>query len=389
VGATERHGRAHAPLSSAAAAGGCAPAGALIAAALTLPGMVPAAAHAQSAPDSGVIELKYLDYRDWQPGADRMSVKSPSFYVLKPLPDQWAVEAALVYDAMSGASPLYFNTLSGASGVGITEYRTAGDVKFTRYFDGGAMGIGGAVSSERDYLSRAFSLDLRLSTPDRNRTLTLGLGGAADVINSTNGVAVNQHRNTLEYQLGITQVLSADAIIQSNLTYSYGHGYYSDPYKPLDTRPGARRIFAWLTRYNQHFPASDGTLRLSYRWLHDSFGTISDTLDAAWVQPLPQGWTVAPGIRYYTQSAADFYMNPPFPDGYVSGELYTADTRLAAFGAFTVGIEVAKAFADGWSASVKTEFYRQRPDWRLVGSGSPGIEPFSARWIEVGVAKAF
>ena len=48
---------------------------------------------------------------------------------------------------------------------------------------------------------------------------------------------------------------------------------------------------------------------------------------------------MAPNLRYYTQSAADFYMNPPFPDGYVSGQFYTADTRLSAFGAFTAGAQ--------------------------------------------------
>jgi hypothetical protein len=365
------------------------PAGALLAAALALPGMVPSTAIAQTAPDTGIVELKYLDYRDWQPGADRMSVRSPSFYLLKPLSDTLAVEAAVIYDAMSGASPLYFNTLSGASGVGITEYRTAGDIKVTKYFDGAAVGVGGAVSSERDYLSRAFSLDARISTADRNRTYAFGLGGAADVINSVNGVAQNQHRNSLEYLFGITQVLSADAIIQSNVTWYDGHGYYSDPYKPLDYRPDQRQIFAWLTRFNQHLAASDATLRLSYRYLHDSFGSVSNTLEATWVQPLPQGWSAAPNLRYYTQSAADFYMNPPFPDGYVSGQFYTADTRLSAFGAFTLGLSVTKSLPDRWSANFKIDFYRQRSDWRVGGSGSPDIEPFSARWIEVGIAKSF
>jgi len=389
VAATEGAGRTAFAPSVPCGATASTPAGALLAAALALPGIVPASAVAQAAPESGVIELKYLDYRDWQPGADRMAVRSPSFYLLKPLSDSLAVEASLVYDAMSGASPLYFNTLSGASGIGITEYRTAGDVKVTRYFDGGAIGVGGAVSSERDYLSRAFSVDLRLSTSDRNRTFAFGIGGAADVIDSVNGVAVEEHRNSLEYLIGITQALSPDAIVQSNLTYYTGHGYYSDPYKLLDTRPGRRRILAWLTRYNRHFAESDGTLRLSYRYLHDSFGSVSNMLEAAWVQPLPQGWTAAPRVRYYTQSAADFYMNPPFPSGYVPGQPYTADTRLAAFGAVTLGIDVAKAFADRWTANVRVEFYRQRPGWRVGGSGSPGIEPFSARWIEVGVARGF
>ena len=59
-----------------------APAGALLAAALALPGMLPAVTHAQAAPDQGVVQLNYLDYRDWQPGEARMTVESPSFYVL-------------------------------------------------------------------------------------------------------------------------------------------------------------------------------------------------------------------------------------------------------------------------------------------------------------------
>jgi hypothetical protein len=93
-------------------------------------------------------------------------------------------------------------------------------------------------------------------------------------------------------------------------------------------------------------------------------------------------------VRYYTQSAASFYYNPPFPTGYVPGQFYTADTRLAAFGAFTVGIEIVKALPDGWSTSLRVDFYRQRADWRLGGSGSPDIDPFSARWIIFGISKA-
>jgi hypothetical protein len=41
---------------------------ALFAAALALPGIVPVPALAQSAPDEGVVALRYYDYRDWQPG---------------------------------------------------------------------------------------------------------------------------------------------------------------------------------------------------------------------------------------------------------------------------------------------------------------------------------
>ena len=356
---------------------------------MALPGVMPAAAHAQSAPDEGVVALKYLDYRDWQPGGSRMSVHAPALYVLKPLPDAMTLEGSLVHDSMAGASPLYHNTLSGASGTGITEYRTAGDVKLTKYFDRFALGVGGAASSERDYLSRAASLDARVFSADRNTTLAFGVGGAWDRIDSVNGVALDQRRYTLDFLVGITQALSPEAIVQSNLTWSRGHGYYSDPYKVLDARPDSRRIFAWLTRYNQYLPATDSTVRVSYRFLHDSFGVDQHTLELAWVQPLPQRFTLTPGIRYATQDAADFYHDPPFPTDFRPGEPYTADTRLSAFGAFTVGAKIAYDFGQGWTGDLRFDMYRQRASWRLGGNGSPGLEPFSARWIEAGVAKTF
>jgi hypothetical protein len=123
---------------------------ALIAAALALPGILPPHAHAQTAPDEGVVALHYLDYRDWQPGARRMTVRNPSLYALVPLGSSLAVEGSVVYDAMSGASPLYHDTLSGASGLGITDYRTAGDARITKYIDGNALAFGIAGSFVRD-----------------------------------------------------------------------------------------------------------------------------------------------------------------------------------------------------------------------------------------------
>ena len=358
----------------------------LLAAALALPGVMPDPAFAQSAPDKGIFELQYLSYRDWQPGRNRMSVDAPAFYALIPIGDTWVIEGGMVYDAMSGASPLYFNVLSGAS---IGDYRTAGDLKVTKYFGNYAVSLGGFVSSEQDFLSRGGSVNVQIFSEDRNRTWLLGAAGTNDRINATNGVAPNSRRNSAEFVVGVTQALSPNDIVQSNLTYYTGHGYYSDPYKPLDTRPTTRETWAWLTRYNHYFAEPDATLKLGYRLLHDSFGSTSNMFEVAWAQALPWGFTVTPGLRFYTQTAADFYMNPPFPKGYVDGQDYSADTRLASFGAITAGVIVGKTLWDGWNVSLRADYYRQDPDWQVFGSGSPGIQTFSARWFQVNLTKNF
>ena len=361
---------------------------ALLAAALALPGLVPATGLAQSAPDEGIVALRYFDYRDWQPGADRMSVQSPSLYALVPLSDSLTIEGSLVHDTISGASPLHHDTLSGASGLGITDHRVAADAKVTKSFGSTSLAVGGAYSHERDYVSRAASVEWRVWSDDRNRTYALGFGATKDRIDPVTGTVHDQRRETYDYLAGVTQVLNADEVVESTLTWSDGRGYYSDPYKLLDARPDHRRIFAWLTRYHRYVPRFDATLQVAYRFLDDSFGDRSHMVEASWLQALPHGFALTPTIRYYTQGAASFYHDPPFPQGAVPGGLYTADERLSAFGAVTLGLRVAKTFAHGVTADVELDFYRQRGDWR-IGSGSPGLATFSARWIAFGLTKRF
>ncbi|HEY3459958.1 MAG TPA: DUF3570 domain-containing protein, partial [Casimicrobiaceae bacterium] len=253
---------------------------ALLAAALALPGIVPASCLAQSAPDEGIVSLRYFDYRDWQSGADRMSVRSPSLYALVPLSDSLTIEGTLVHDSMSGASPLHHDTLSGASGLGITDYRAAADAKLTQYLGSTSLAIGGAYSHERDFISRAASVEWRAWSDDRNRTFALGFGATSDRIDPVTGTVHHQRRETYDYLAGITQVLNPDEVVESSLTWSDGRGYYSDPYKLLDARPNHRRIFAWLTRYHRHVPRVDGTLQLAYRFIDDSFGDRSHMVEA-------------------------------------------------------------------------------------------------------------
>jgi hypothetical protein len=318
-----------------------------------------------------------------------MRVDNPSFYAMKPLSDSLVVEGSIVYDGMSGASPLFFNALSGASGEGVRDYRTAGDAKATKYFERFAIGAGGAYSHERDYISRAGTVEVRTWTEDRNRTLSFAFSGAADRIHTQNGAADHESKYVLDFLVGVTQVVNATLIVQSNLTYSRGHGYFTDPYKLLDRRPDRRNIFAWLTRANQHFPEANGTLKAAYRYLDDSFGADSHMVEVAWHQALPQDWSLTPSLRYLSQDAAWFFYGPPIGKGFRPGEPYTADARLSAFGAFTPGIVVAKQLDDGWVADLRVEFYRQKASWHAGGDGSEGIDTFSARWIQLGVGRSF
>jgi len=194
-------------------------------------------------------------------------------------------------------------------------------------------------------------------------------------------------------------VLTPNDIVQANLTIARGRGYYSDPYKQIDERPRERNQAALMLRWNHHFEDPGASLRTAYRLYGDSFKVDAHTLSAEWVQQLPRGWTIAPSIRYHTQSAAKFYYDPvydpllgePFPPGYLTdpGGYYSADHRLSAFGALTLGIKVTKAITKDLNADFRLDLYQQRAGWRVGGPGSPGLATFRARFVQVGVTHKF
>ncbi|MEP7300271.1 MAG: DUF3570 domain-containing protein [Caldimonas sp.] len=369
-------------------------AGAIIAAALALPGVV---AYADSAPERGEIAVKYLDYRDSQPGLDRVKVRAPSIYVLAPISPKWAVEGALVYDSVSGATPRYHTAVSGASRM--KEERVAGDVKVTRYAERSSYAFGLSHSSEHDYKSTAASFDASFSSDDSNRTWNAGVGYAHDTIGSTNDAALHEKKRTAEVMIGVTQALTANDLLQVNLTANVGRGYYSDPYKEPDIRPRKRDQGIALVRWNHHLADLGSTLRSSYRFYHDSFGINAHTLGLEWVQPVGSMFTLTPSARFYSQSAAKFYFDPvydtavgePYPPGYFTNppQTISPDQRLSAFGGLTVGLKLAAQLGSDWSFDLKAEHYEQRSSWRLGGNGSPGLDPFRATFLQVGVGKRF
>jgi hypothetical protein len=378
--------------------------GAVLAAALALPGLLPGVAQAQvTAPNATLVQFKYLYYKDYQASGDRMKVSSPALYLLAPLTDDWVFEIGAVYDSISGASPYFHTTLSGASGLGIKDGRTAADVTVTKYFaNRTSVAVRGAYSTEDDYRTTAGGITVRHATPDQNTTFTVGGGYSGDEVFPTVGTPTTYHKRTYDAIVGVSQVLSPNDVAQLNLYYAHQSGYLTDPYKAywgVDNRPGTRDQLAVLARWNHYFESANATLRTSYRYYQDDWEVVANTITAEWAQTLPDGWVLTPNLRYTTQSAALFYYDPiydpilgaPFPPGYLNDPngFYTSDQRLSAFGGITAGLKLSKALVGGWILDGRAEYYEQRADWRLGGEGSPGLETFKAQMYQVGVTRKF
>lgn len=383
---------------------------ALLSAAMALP-CVMGVAHAESAPEKGTLSFKYLDYKERQQligdaakgdaglysksGAstfdDRIRVKATASSVMLPLNAEWSMAGTLITDSISGASPAYHTEALTA----MKDFRRAVDTSLTRYLPNGTVTVGLNHSGENDYISRGVSLLATRATEDKNTTWTAGVGLNRDVINPSNRIVFNETKHVTDFILGVTQVLSMNDIVQFNLGSFKGRGYFSDPYKIYDERPRNRSHETLLARWNHHFSDLNGTSRLAYRYYTDNWGIRSHTFDAEWVQAFGEGWRVAPALRFYTQTAANFYVEAdpslsPFPPNPPANARYfSEDQRVSAFGGFTMGVKLSKQLNLDTKVDVKFEQYGQKGAWTLLGSGSNGLAPFYARSLQVGITHSF
>lgn len=369
--------------------------GSIVMAALSLPGLLagllPPTALADSAPEHAELSFKTEHYQDSQPGFQRIRIEEPAIYGLLPLGERWSLSGSAVYDVVSGASPRYYSSVSGASRV--HEKRYSGDAEITYYGDRSSWGLSFARSQEHDYISNSVSADGIVATADNNTAINFGVSAARDSIDPTNDIVDNEHRTTYAGIVGLTRALSSIDLVQVQGGYSSSHGYLSDPYKLFDNRPRRRNSGTGTVRWNHHIADWSSTLRSSYRYYRDTYGLQSHTVDLQWVQPISLRWILTPGIRYYTQNSARFYVDPPangapfptLPDGAES----SLDHRLSAFGALAPSLKLQWHISEHWSTDLRGEFYQSRAAWRLIGEGSPGLERFQYYQVQFGLNYRF
>ena len=371
---------------------------ALAGAALALPVLVlPVHAGQLEVARGGVKFMSYVE-------KNRIEANSPMLWAEAPFGENFDVAAAITLDSVSGASPQYVTNRSGRpvhtlTSASIIDERRAADVKLTRHFDEGSVGLAASVSSEHDYLSQSLSLDARLDFNEKNTTLAFGAGETVDRIGASTQLTLDEPRTTRDYMIGVTQLLTPVSLVQSNLTYSDGNGYFNDPYKytlsylinsriPImqrDTRPDGRYATAWLTRYRHYVPAWNTALLADYRYYRDNWDIRAHTLDLGATTEIAPGLKIVPSLRYYTQSPAHFYASS-FAK---AGGLGSSDARLSGFGAVTVALKLIYELDARTRLDASIARYRQQASWRLGGEGSEGFPTLDARFLMIGLSRVF
>jgi len=220
-----------------------------------------------------------------------------------------------------------------------------------------AINVSGGFSREKDYKSSFGSIGGRMDFNQKMTTLKLNGGYTDSEIGAildhdpapyitktayqdqiirkggaTGSDILRGSRSDWVANVGLTQVLTKNSLIDASIGYTHSQGFLENPYKVmsvifvnpadlnnssglitgdvralLEQRPNIRNQIALNTKYIHHIDIFNAALHLGYRLSVDDWGVNTHTFDASWVQPLGNNWTLTPRIRYYSQDSANFY----------------------------------------------------------------------------------
>jgi hypothetical protein len=166
--------------------------------------------------------------------------------------------------------------------------------------------------------------------------------------------------NTRAYSVSLSQVITRNLIMGFNYEVITDEGFLNSPYRSVRfVSPGDPRGFA-LEReiYPRTHTSNAASIRgkyylpyraaveANYRFFTDSWGVDAHTLDLGYTHPAFHRWVFDGRVRYYRQTAADFYRDL-FPRQNFSNFL-ARDKELSTFNSVTIGVGAAYDFNFPW-----------------------------------------
>jgi Protein of unknown function (DUF3570) len=373
------------------------------------------AAQAQTAADEEQpwqVDTALLYYKE---NAGRLQTIEPVVSLKKDFGDQRVLDGTFVLDTLSGASPNGAipsrkpQTFASPSSTSLTpragakttlytiapgnlpqdphfhEQRVTGDLDWSQPIGiDSNLSLGGHLSTEHDFNSAAVNAAVSHDFNAKNTTLSAGFNEEYDQIHARGGNPVpatdyallererTQTKNVAGALLGVTQVMSRNWVAQLNYSYDRSQGYLTDPYRILSVVDGSGSVtgYRYESRPDSRVRQSlywgnkvalgPTVLDLSYRRGKDDWSVNSDTVDAHLRIDVGSDMYLEPHVRWYRQSAADFYhlyvnQADPLPT-YMS-----ADPRLAAFTGTTIGVKFGVKVGHTGELSLRLEEYQQKP----------------------------
>ncbi|MDH5611965.1 MAG: DUF3570 domain-containing protein [Gammaproteobacteria bacterium] len=388
---------------------------------------------ANAAENDWDVDTAFLYYGE----ADgRVQAAEPAIYMGRNIGDDDRIDLRVVVDALTGATPngayavngvaQTFTTPSGESSYTIApgdtpldstfrDVRVALGADYTQSLDRMSKIIWGAnLSGEHDYFSMGVSANYSKDFNNRNTTLSAGVGYNNDTVKPGGGVPIefapmrdqgasqnidgsSETKTIIDFMVGITQVIDRKTMVQLNLSLGTVSGYQNDPYKIVtvvddpvaglpstafltandlpyvfEKRPDSRQKSSLFLKAVHHL--DEDVINASYRYYSDDWGIKSHTLDLKYRYELAASY-LQPHVRYYSQSAADFYRHNLVlgtdinTAGDVLVDYASHDYRLAESTTTTLGLKYGIPMDDNSEFSVRGELITQSVNDGAVPAG--------------------
>lgn len=330
----------------------------------------------------GEVVVAYK-FQRWQEGGGRVRVDAHYAQAEAALGTDTTLRVMGVVDTIAGATPTGAPPPAGSDAVPLADFddrREAWQVEAVRAWGRYRATVGTAHSRESDYVSHGVSATVEADFNQRNTTVRAGFAYTDDAVTAP-FLAREEGKRARDFLVGVTQLLGPESYVTANLTVGRTEGYLSDPYKlvqktvevfpglslpltfPENRPPGRDRRIAHVA-FHRGWERLGAATEVSYRLADDSFGTRSHTVAVEWFQELGERVIVRPGVRWYRQSAADFYepdldRSPvePVVAPLETGPFYSSDYRLAALETWIYGLKVIWSPSDSVSLDATYERY--------------------------------
>ncbi len=222
-------------------------------------------------------------------------------------------------------------------------------------FEGGM-----AYSTESDYQSVAGSLLVSRDFNERMTTLTAGVSLTHDDVLDA-FTERWENKDSIDGQIQLAQVIDPNTLLKVSFVAGTSHGFLNDQYKYAlvgtaavpEQRPDQRDKEVVYLSLNRFIEPLDAAIEASYRFYNDSYGIEAHTVGLEWYQNLGKRFILVPNVRYYEQSAADFF-DVKFPEG---AKTFSSDYRLSKLGSVTYGAKLIWKASDKFWADIAYDRY--------------------------------
>ncbi len=278
---------------------------------------------------------------------------------------------------------------------GFNDQRYAVDASYTSpWGEDSTVSINAGLSKETDYKSFYGGIGYSREFNQKNTTFSASANVEYDISSPRGGhprpLAVagsrydndDDHKTVIGGLIGFSQVMNRHWLAQLNYNVSTSSGYQSDPYRVIsvvdsvtggpvrylnESRPDSR--LRQSVYFGNKVAIGSTVSDISARAYHDDWGINSVTLNLDTRVPVTNRFYLKPGVRYYSQSAADFF-NYYLIDGEAVPEFTSPDSRLDKFSAVTASLMA------GYKTSKTGEVYarvsRYEPSAKTSTANAPG-----------------